>query len=302
MHQIVPLLWRAIGWLSDSMPDISNLILILVGVIMSLPKLAEKIEDHSAARYTLATGCIILGLAGFAASVHQRHQFNSQISQLISDSDKLVKDDDALIGNTGNLVTSFGVLMPKLSGLEVHISDLDVKIAAAREKHDPKLIADLQSQAAAAKVQVDGLYRTLLLSLAPGIVSNMQAWRDKWDSDDRGWVSQLDQIQLNLGHDASPQEIEAAQRPVRQRQTQMDKDHTLAVLPMMTSANYLREQLLRGTELTADDHKNALIFDDILAGKPIHWYEMKQVTTYMALLVGKYPVQKPPTAIKETPQ
>jgi hypothetical protein len=58
-------------WVADALPDIPNLILVLVGVIMSLPKLAEKIESYKITRYEVSIGCIVLGLWGFVISVNQ---------------------------------------------------------------------------------------------------------------------------------------------------------------------------------------------------------------------------------------
>jgi hypothetical protein len=68
----------------------------------------------------------------------------------------------------------------------------------------------------------------------------------------------------------------------------MNAGHTEQILPLMTNANYIREQLLHGSESTQDDKQNALIFAKVLAGQSINWGQMGQVTRYMDSLVKKF--------------
>jgi len=227
-HRLVPLLWHVLEWLAESLPDMVNLILVLVGVIMSLPKLAEKIEDHAKAWYTLAAGCIVLGLAGFVASVHQRHQFNFQITQLVTNDNQLVTNTNNLVTSTNTVVTDFGILMPQLAGLRADQQDIATRLLTAREKHDPHAIASLESQAA------------------------------------------------------------AAQNYARQ------------VLPILTSANYLREELLRGSQQTDEDKRAALIFAKPGAGLPMEWDDIQMVGGYMMKLLNKVATPAPPVGLKAT--
>jgi uncharacterized protein YoxC len=246
-------------WVEDALPDISNLILVLVGVIMSLPKLAERIEDHSRARYTLALGCMVLGLAGFAVGVHQRRLATSQmttifgnVNALVARTNTLVDSTNTTVANTNTLVTTFGLLMPQVNALNARVADLDLKIEAARGK--PQLVSDLRAQATAVQAQADSLSKTLALSFAPGVVSELRYWTNKWDSDDRS----------------------------------KSTEYAKQVIAIMTSANYVRVELLRGSDETQEDKRNAAIFAKVVAGESISLDEMKTATRYMENLFGKF--------------
>ena len=73
-----------LGWLLDALPDISNLILAVLGVLMSLPKLAENIEDRTPVRYTVAVICIGLGFGGFLTGISQRRNANIKMTTLVN--------------------------------------------------------------------------------------------------------------------------------------------------------------------------------------------------------------------------
>jgi hypothetical protein len=75
---------RVFIWLLDALPDISNLILVLVGVLMSMPKLAEDIEKRKPIRYSVASCCIGIGVAGFIVGINQKQHLNSDITELVN--------------------------------------------------------------------------------------------------------------------------------------------------------------------------------------------------------------------------
>ena len=167
-------------WLVDALPDISNILLAILGVLMSFPKKAEQIEKNPFWRKFIAALCIVVGLAGLAVSSYQRWHFNSQITQLVADDDKLVADDDKLardttrlVGATNTMVTDFGILMPQVTALDARVAELDVKIAAAKQKHDSPLVAKLQAKEDAVQKQADEAEKKLLLSMAPSLIDSL---------------------------------------------------------------------------------------------------------------------------------
>jgi len=161
-------------WIVDALPDISNLILVLVGVIMSLPKLAERIEDHKTARYSLAFGCIILGLAGFVISVNQRREATSQMKTLVAETGKLVTSTNTLVTNMNTVVLT----VPQISGLNAHVLDLDKKIDAA--KGNPQLIASLRAQASEAQEQSSKISKQLVFAMVPGVSNELESTGNQW--------------------------------------------------------------------------------------------------------------------------
>jgi len=290
-----------LSWLADALPDISNILLAVLGVLMSFPAKAEEIEKNPFWRKVIAYTCIGVALAGFAASTYQRRHFNSQISRLLTDDDKLVINTTNLVKSANVVVTDFSIVTPKLNAVEDHLAKLNLKIAAAREKHDPRLIADLEAQAALARAQADNLSRTLLLSLAPGIVQQMRYLADQWDLDDRWLDVRPTHDEFKRDHpEIKESDIEEARFNFRrQSKANLTESYMKKILPVMISANSLRVELLQGSQETDNDRKNAVLFAKVLAGESIRWAEMGQVAGYMEGLIRK---TMPPSNLRGTVQ
>jgi hypothetical protein len=270
----------------DALPDISNILLAILGVLMSFPEKAQEIERSPVWRKAIAYSCIAVGVAGFAASIYQRRQFSSDIRHLVNDDAKLVANTGSLVSSTSTMVTGFGILMPRLAALESHVSDLDVKIASAREKHDPRLVADLQAQVIATRKEAAKLSETMLLSLAPGVVSEMQYWAHKWPEDDASLTDEIQRV-LSAHPSASPEESRLLIEPIQRRRSYLSAENTMQIQPLLTNANYIREALLRNSEKTQEDKAVDAIFAKALAGQSINWVEMISIADYMQELVRR---------------
>ena len=70
-------------WFVEALPDIANLILAVVGVLMSFPKLAEYIENRAPIRNAVALACVGLGVAGFVIGGNQRRTADTRIGTLV---------------------------------------------------------------------------------------------------------------------------------------------------------------------------------------------------------------------------
>jgi hypothetical protein len=202
--------------LIDSLPDLANFLLAVVGVLMSLPKLAERIENNARQRKAIARTCIVLALAALLANGYQRRQSASVMQNLLTntktsvDQLKTVVDRTGnLVTNTNNTVTSLALLVPQMTAANTHLADLDVKINAAREKHDPRLIADLQAQAASARQLSDSISKDLLVALVPPIAQQLRNWIGEWRAADTEWGNRKFQAYENLrDKGASPKELQ----------------------------------------------------------------------------------------------
>jgi hypothetical protein len=244
-----PVLLHIIGWVVDALPDISNLILVLVGVIMSLPKLAERIEDQPVARYAGAVGCILLGLCGFVISVNQRREATSQMGTLLTNMNTLVSNTNTEVNNTNTLVTTFGLLMPQINALNARTADLDKKIDAA--KRNPQAIASLQAQVAAAREQSRKISNQLLLAMVPGISNELDGVSDRWNAE------KIQLLSRNVSSGKDPMVVLAARWLVQAR-------------PSIVTADSLRERLLEElppSDQTPEDTSEAAVFARAIKGE-----------------------------------
>lgn len=282
-----------LDWYPYILPAVSTLILVLLGVIMSLPTLADTVEKTSKYRKVLAIVCFAAGSIGFYSDVVQRHGSDKQGKELVEDTQTSLTDTKSVLTDTNNVVTRIGLMQLQFAELNTRLREIDLKVAEARG--NPRLIADLQTQLRDTQAKADTLSKTSLLLMAPGIVAEMEhSWRNWSDEDEklqdigdivvREWFHQHPQ--------ASQQELEQggeqAREPNTKERTELSRVYTLQLLPLLTNANYLRQELLRGSEQTVEDKKNALIFMRALAGDSINWLEMKQITGYTANLVKRF--------------
>jgi hypothetical protein len=250
---------------------------------MSLPKLAQAIEDTPRYKKWLASICLVAGLVGFGFDVGQRRSNDQTNRQLLEDvsaslkkTDNLVDQTKVLVTNTNEMVSRLGLMQPQITVTTDLLAKIDKKINVAIKEKNTEQVATLQAEKGAAL--------SALLAMAPGIVAEMIYWANKWDMDDRVWDTR---IRMEQGKFLPPQDFERVVGPLKKAREDMDNDHTRQILPIVTGANYIREQLLHGSELTQDDKKNALIFAKVLAGETIHWNEMRSITTYMDSLVRR---------------
>jgi hypothetical protein len=149
------LLKDVLSWVIDALPDLSNLILVLVGVIMSYPNLADRIEKNKRARIGVALGCLVIGLGGFAGGIYQRHQANSDIRHLISDDDALVRSTNQLVSETDENVSKTNSLLRTIGSLVLQINGLGDQLSSLRAQM--VVVGDNERQKATLKAHIDTL-------------------------------------------------------------------------------------------------------------------------------------------------
>jgi hypothetical protein len=292
-------------WLTYILPALVNVVLVLLGLILSLPKLAEAIENTPKHRKLLAAVCLFAGLVGFIFDVGQRRSSDRQNKQLLTDEGIALRNTNDLVQKTTNLVTAtsnmvirMGWLEPQIRAINEHLETIDTKIVAAKKQNNPKLVAKLQSQ------KESDL--STLLALAPGIVGEMRTWFDNWDSSDRRIESTYEKARNDNFATMTPEEFtRKIYEPFQQQRLELNRDYTSQVLPLMTSANYLRGELLRklpNYQQTEEDRKMADLFARVLTGTSMDWEEMKLATDYMDALVRRFSIAAPPVGLTAVTQ
>ncbi|MGA8154176.1 MAG: hypothetical protein WB952_24730 [Terriglobales bacterium] len=249
-------------WIVAALPDISNLILVLVGVVMSLPKLAERVEDNRRTRYGIASICILLGLGGFVVSVNQRQKSDKNMEALVGNVNTLTKEAGDLVKNTNNLVTSFTYLIPQIASQGALISDLNIKIEAAKEKHDPHVIADLQAKADVAKKVAEATANEFSVAMVPRISAQLRQ---------DATVYELALIRVDDAyHDRStmPESRRSKLPPFdkNKEKARVRKEYEKNLSSLIGVADYVRQQLLMGISETATDKPMAASFERAARG------------------------------------
>jgi len=89
---MAPFIQRAGIWVLDVLPEISNMALAVVGVLMSFPVKAEAVEKNPFWRRVTAWTCIVLGVSGLVVSAHQRHESESRLETVAANTKTAVDE------------------------------------------------------------------------------------------------------------------------------------------------------------------------------------------------------------------
>lgn len=289
------------GWMFYVLPALSNLILVLLGVVLSLPTLAQKIEDTPKYRIALGVVCVLFGLVGFWFDVDQRRSSDLTNKQLLQDTGTALRKTSDLIDKTSGLVTGtndmvsrLGLMAPQITAATDHLARIDQELNLAKKHNDTQQVTALEAQRAGAL--------STLRQMAAGILADLQFWANKWDVDDRALDSwhQHNRDRIRMANpDMTVGDLDlAATQDYLKRKTELNLLNTKQVLPVMTNANYLRQEMLQDVQQTDEDKKNAVIFAKVLAGEPIDWGQMAVVSGYMQVLTRKFLTPMPPTTLK----
>jgi hypothetical protein len=159
-----------------------------------------------------------------------------------------------------------------VSALSSRIDDVDSGIRTAKRNNDAATVAQLEAQRAS-------LQRQIVMAMASGIAKEMAYWGELWRSED----NELSNKQRDAQDSHQSQQADAFSQQRRAIATQ----YSTQLRPLLTSANYVREELLKNSELTDRDRADAAVFNRALSGQGIAWKDMWEVSLYFNSLVAK---------------
>jgi hypothetical protein len=83
-----------------------------------------------------------------------------------------------------NILTSFSGLLPIVASLNSQIAILQREIEAARGKHDPRVVADLQTRANTEQQVSQGVSNQLLVAMEPRVAQQLREYNQDWSKAD----------------------------------------------------------------------------------------------------------------------
>jgi hypothetical protein len=255
-------LWsHVVEWLPDIVPAISNLILVLLGIIMSLPLLADKIEKTPRYRKWLAAVCLVFGITGFIFDVVQRHSTEQATRQLIGNTSTMVGNTNHLVQTTDVMVSTVSVLVPKLNAVQGEMATLEIQIKAAKEKHDPKLVADLEGRMKRAQDQADRMTRELyFITSAPQVAQQLRDWygmKQQKIQDMHDWQWE-ENIHWPEKHPNDPDGLSKVWKEWDDRIEKEEQSSREELSRMLANAELIRKEMLQlipSQEQSAEDKK-----------------------------------------------
>ncbi len=243
---------------------------------MSLPKLAEAIEDTPSHKKWLAIICLTFGFVGFVFDVGQRHSTDETNHQLLGNVNLAVNNTNELVQKTTNLATSTSQMativstaLPQIAELNTHMVAIDKQLKTTR---DPRLIADLQVQKAQLQKQADAANQQLLLATVTGIAHSLTNVGQSWYNEEDKAITEFTMIFPRPTSDER-----------QERMFRITDKYLGQVRPLMVAADFLRQQLLQklSSGQTPQDKAEAVIFAKGVAGQPLQSLEVRQAGNYL---------------------
>lgn len=220
------------------------------------------------------------------------------------DREETSRRDNELIERTAGLVNQVGALAPMVDLTRKKVGDLDNELQVSITNRDTQRTIDLRRQLTAAKKQYADTSLALLLTVAPGIVTEMQRWAIKWSDDDQS-------IQQSYRRTLENQTKGSAEYKRISQEEQLAKDglnakNTKQVRALITSAKYLRDELrdkFSNQPQIREEHDVDAIFDEVFDGQSITFYDMIKAARYMGAFVSAHtPVTAPVSNLTVTVQ
>jgi DNA-binding protein YbaB len=280
LHTVWTWLWN---WLIYVLPAMSNLILILVGIIMSLPKLAEDIENSPKSRKIFAAVCLVAGLVGFYFQVKRDRDTDIYAHALMEKVDKDLTNTNQELQTTNQLVSSLTVMVTDMVTINGRLSTLDVKIDAARG--NPDLVHTLQNEIEAAQQQAQDAARRVQIATLQDLGNGMLTTAKYW----YGAIDRIRTDAMEAGlHNQNQKERQSIRAAERQKDDDTDATYAFQIKPTVATVGHLVEELLASTPPTSrsdQDKQAADLFARSARGEVLHYYDLEFLAKYVLELV-----------------
>lgn len=256
MHCVQAIRSWVLEWGPYALPALANGVLVFLGVWLSLPDFAQKVQDNPTYRKLLAALCIALGLVGFIADVRARHDSDKSSRQLIEKvgtalgkTNELLTKTDLLMTNTNTLVTFTTLALPQLAELKATVAGLQEKITTAKQQHDPQRVAALEAKAQETQQQADRISKILqALGWVPILVQQLRDWlpRLRMTMEDLNGNETSELKQYVTAHPQDQAEgIDRINQKWRIEESKANEQADNDLKALMANAEFVRNELLK---------------------------------------------------------
>lgn len=264
--------------LIDVLPELLNIVLVFVGIFLSFPAFAERVEKNNAARRTVSIVCIVLGVLGFVVSVRQRHESTTQMKTLVTNTNTLVL-------NTNRLVDQVTILSPQVAEANAKLSSLKDQRRAAVVARDPQLVARLQTQVVEAEKRANEASRNLALTVFPKVLEALGNAQTKY------FVTMKKGIQGKYENEmlrATEERRHEINRLMERESAGARQEFEQEVRVVLPTVDYLLQNLLKGLPQTDEDKAEAAVVSSALAGGNLAIPQIDQLIVYLFRLSNRF--------------
>jgi len=249
-------------WLREWWPygvyELSNFLLIIFGIWLSFEGFAKKVEANKIYKRSLAAICFLLSGVGMYFDAVARHDGDKSSRQLIekvgSSLDKtneLLTKTNALLTRTDTLAKFTSQEESQLAEIQTKSADIDKRLYAAREKHDPQMVHDLETKAQEAHQQADRISKELLaLTMAPHVAEQLRNWQDDYNAEKRDlglreYENEIVVSQGPMSNEERGRKIDAVRKQSQSDKDRLDQEYEDKLKGLFVTADFVRRELLQ---------------------------------------------------------
>ena len=198
--------------------------------------------------WTLASlGVIMAGLQQYM--VYRSDQAN-EVRQGKSENEAKDLNNEVhnLKTDTSNLISAISGTLPMIAALNSDLATLRRDTEAAKEHHDPRMVANLEHQAQTAQQQVDALSHELLaITMAPQIAEQLREWHGTYRQKIKDMHSQQDEenIRWDAKHPNDPEGRTKAWNDWNAQIDRAEQDSEEQWNKTVANADFIRKELLQ---------------------------------------------------------
>jgi hypothetical protein len=220
--------------------------------------------EEKAFALKIVWGLAILGV--ITSGVQQFLAYQTDYKNEGKQSD-LREEVHGLRSNTSYLINTMAGIFSMVTSLNADLATLRRDTEAAKEHHDPRMIADLQTQAQVAQQRADSLsHELLVITMVPQIIRQLQEWPSErrarqQDLHARAWEEHLHWLERNpKGSSDTEAQMQGRYQDAYE---QADKKSLEELSTLIKTADLVRSELLRlipQANQTPEDKQQAITF------------------------------------------
>lgn len=229
-------------WLPFLIPALSNFVLVLAGIWMSLPNFATSVEASTKARRSFGILCLVFGIIALAYDATERHHAEQSSQKLFQEvksgldkTDVELRQTDALLGKMSTVETGVSLI----PALDAKISRIDSQISLAKKRQDTIEVSKLQKQLDEAKTAKIVLSKQVI-SNAWLVVAQLRESARNWNSEEAHAKDEKERARIQLAWN---------QRGLPLANTRAVTLQLLTLLPGMSPPDRLKEIQLQDMKL-----------------------------------------------------
>jgi hypothetical protein len=230
------MLWtRFKEWLPFFIPALSNFVLVLAGIWMSLPDFATSVEKNRMAKRGFGALCLVFGIVGLIYEATERHHAEQSSQELFQEVKSGLDKTDVELRKTDTLLDKMSTVETGVSLVDANINKLNGQLSVAIKARDTVREAQLKKELLDANAAKTALLKQVI-SNAKLVAGRLRDLARIWSEEEAHAKDDKERDRIHGRWNTSGLPLGNAFEATRQ---------LLPLLPEMSSSDQLKELQLQ---------------------------------------------------------